>query len=57
MKCSVCPKTIPPERLELNPRIRTCSKPCSIEHTKRSRVEYGRMWRKAKKEEAQANGS
>ena len=34
MNCAVCGKRIPKARLAMNPRVKTCSHPCSKEHTR-----------------------
>ena len=41
MKCIECPKPIHPERLAVNPRVKTCSTACSANRKRRHRGEAG----------------
>ena len=57
MKCEVCPKEIPPERLEVQPRTKTCSAACTKERQRRmnrllsrKRREKRRILRQRKKQ-------
>ena len=45
MNCKICGEPIPEVRLELQPRIKTCSRSCSVENQRRLNAEGQRRFR------------
>ena len=50
MQCSICPNDIPPERLAIQPRVKTCSSACSAELTRLNNLKAQKRFRERKKE-------
>ena len=56
MECIECPKPIHPERLAVNPRVKTCSATCSANRKRRHRSEAGTRCHQRQRAKAKAAG-